>query len=145
MTSEITELSEPDRKLWRLNVAMVGSSLFLWSILGYVLPRSFLLFRGAHSSADYLPAELAATGSAAIAVATLFWTTGVFARRFPVASVLLTVGIRMITTGGMAAVSAATKWTEHKTFCFCLLGCYFSFFVLESAFSIARIGYLSRR
>jgi hypothetical protein len=88
---------------------------------------------------------LAALSSALISVTTLFWSTGRFPKSFPVASVLLTVTWRLMATGGMAAISAATKWPHHKTFCFWLLGCYFSFFVLESAFSIARARFLSRR
>jgi hypothetical protein len=121
-------------------LSVFGMTMFWFLVAPKIVSQLFSV-----DIANSAPIAIAAIGSAIIALTTLLWTTEKFSRHFPVASVLLTVTWRLFGTAGMAAISAATKWPEHKSFCFWLLGCYFSFFVLESAFSIARISYLSRR
>lgn len=146
MPSITTSTGPRDRsKTLRIDIALVLSIVVLALIWVYVVPEWFSVFRGQSEADPRKPMKLAAFGSAIIAATTLVWSSPAFLKRFPTGSVLLTVGWRMMMTGGFAVASAATKWTEHKTFCFCLLGCYFSFFLLESAFSIARLLHLSHR
>ena len=66
------------------------------------------------------------------------WHTS-FARKNPAALPLVTVGWRMGLLLVVLAVSAATKWPSHISFCFSLLGCYFPFLLLESSLSMRRI------
>ena len=51
-------------------------------------------------------------------------------------SILLTMGFRFSLLLGAVAISTATKWQHHNSFCNCLLGYYFPFLLLQSAFLI---------
>ena len=51
-------------------------------------------------------------------------------------SILLIMGARVLLVLGALAVSAATKWPHHNSFCNCLLGYYFLFLLLQSALLI---------
>ena len=51
-------------------------------------------------------------------------------------SILLTIGFRFSLLLGAIAISTATKWQHHNSFCNCLLGYYFPFLLLQSAFLI---------
>ncbi len=51
-------------------------------------------------------------------------------------SILLTVGFRFSMLLGALAISTATKWQHHNSFCNCLLGYYFPFLILQSALLI---------
>lgn len=114
----------------------------LAGLLAFVLP---LIGKSLGDSVSNETIWKAVMISLAISLATAVWSGDRFRTKFPAASVLLTTTWRIIATGGVALASAATKWPDHKSFCFYLLGCYFSFFILESASSITRIVYLSRR
>ena len=48
-------------------------------------------------------------------------------------SILLTMGFRFSLLLGALAISTATKWQHHNSFCNCLLGYYFPFMLLQSA------------
>ena len=51
-------------------------------------------------------------------------------------SILLIVGFRFSLLLGALAISTATKWQHHNSFCNGLLGYYFPFLILQSAFLI---------
>ncbi len=51
-------------------------------------------------------------------------------------SILVTMGLRFSILLGAVAVSTATKWQQHNSFCNCLLGYYFPFLLLQSALLI---------
>jgi hypothetical protein len=51
-------------------------------------------------------------------------------------SILFTMGFRFSVLLGAAAISTATKWQHHNSFCNCLLGYYFPFLLLQSALLI---------
>jgi len=51
-------------------------------------------------------------------------------------SILLTMGFRFSVLLGALAISTATKWQHHNSFCNCLLGYYFPFLLLQSALLI---------
>ncbi len=51
-------------------------------------------------------------------------------------SILLSMGFRFSVLLGALAVSTATKWQHHNSFCNCLLGYYFPFLLLQSALLI---------
>ncbi len=51
-------------------------------------------------------------------------------------SILLTMGVRFSVLLGALAISTATKWQHHNSFCNCLLGYYFPFLLLQSALLI---------
>ncbi len=48
-------------------------------------------------------------------------------------SILFSVGFRFSLLLGALAISTATKWPHHNSFCNCLLGYYFPFLLLQSA------------
>ena len=51
-------------------------------------------------------------------------------------SILLTIGFRFSLILGALAISTATKWQHHNSFCNSLMGYYFPFLLLQSAFLI---------
>ena len=51
-------------------------------------------------------------------------------------SIMVTMGFRFSMMLGALAISAATKWQHHNSFCNCLLGYYFPFLLLQSALLI---------
>jgi len=48
-------------------------------------------------------------------------------------SIMVTMGFRFSLMLGALAISAATRWQHHNSFCNCLLGYYFPFLLLQSA------------
>lgn len=72
------------------------------------------------------------------------WSFGPFAKRYPVASTLMTTTWRISAMAGIALIATATKWPDYNLFSLCLVGCYFLFITLESWLSIRKL-YLSRR
>ncbi len=64
--------------------------------------------------------------------------TETFDRKNPVASVLVGTLIRTMVILGALGFSSATKWPAHNSFGNYLVGCYFSFLVLESWLAIRR-------
>jgi len=73
---------------------------------------------------------------AVVTLATLLWTTGGMAERFPVFATLMNVSWRIFTIAGFALVVSATKWPQGNSLCLYLVGYYFPFVVLESCLSI---------
>lgn len=73
---------------------------------------------------------------AIVTLATLIWTTGTLAVRFPVFATLMNVTWRIFTIAGFALVVSATKWPQGNSLCLYLVGYYFPFLVLESCLSI---------
>ena len=73
---------------------------------------------------------------AIVTLATLLWTTGGMAERFPVFATLMNVSWRIFTIAGFALVVSATKWPQGNSLCLYLVGYYFPFVVLESFLSI---------
>jgi len=71
-----------------------------------------------------------------VTLATLLWTTGSLAARFPVFATLMNVSWRIFTIAGFALVVSATKWPQGNSLCLYLVGYYFPFVVLESCLSI---------
>jgi hypothetical protein len=61
-----------------------------------------------------------------------------FDRKNPVASVLTGTLIRTMVILGALGFASATKWPAHNSFGNYLVGCYFSFLVLESWLAIRR-------
>jgi hypothetical protein len=67
-----------------------------------------------------------------------------FAKRNQSAMPLVSVGWRTGVLVCAILLSAATKWPLHFFYCFCVLGCYFPFLLLESALSIIKVQQDSR-
>ena len=67
---------------------------------------------------------------AIVTLATLLWTTGGMAERFPVFATLMNVSWRIFTIAGFALVVSATKWPQGNSLCLYLVGYYFPFVVL---------------
>lgn len=67
-----------------------------------------------------------------------------FAKKNGAAMPLVSVGWRTGVLVCAILLSAATKWPLHFFYCFCLLGCYFPFLLLESALSIIKVQQDSR-
>lgn len=67
-----------------------------------------------------------------------------FAKQNSSAIPLISVGWRTGVLVCAILLSAATKWPLHFFYCFCLLGCYFPFLLLESALAIVKVQQDSR-
>ena len=67
-----------------------------------------------------------------------------FSRQNSSAIPLVSVGWRTGVLVCAILLSAATKWPLHFFYCFCLLGCYFPFLLLESALAIVKVQQDSR-
>lgn len=100
----------------------------LLSLVGYRFPL------GESRLAMYQ--QIAIWYCAIVTLATLLWTTGSLAVRFPVFATLMNVSWRIFTIAGFALVVSATKWPQGNSLCLYLVGYYFPFVVLESCLSI---------
>ena len=132
--SKVTELKKSgDRKsrhpvhALRLIASTLALAGFL-SLVGYRFPP------GESRLAIYQ--QIAIWYVAIVTLATLLWTTGTLAVRFPVFATLMNVTWRIFTIAGFALVVSATKWPQGNSLCLYLVGYYFPFLVLESCLSI---------
>lgn len=111
-------------RLFASTLALAG----LLSLVGYWYPL------GESRLAMYQ--QIAIWYCAVVTLATLLWTTGRMAARFPVFATLMNVSWRIFTIAGFALVVSATKWPQGNSLCLYLVGYYFPFVVLESCLSI---------
>lgn len=111
-------------RLFASTLALAG----LLSLVGYWYPL------GESRLAMYQ--QIAIWYCSIVTLATLLWTTGGMAERFPVFATLMNVSWRIFTIAGFALVVSATKWPQGNSLCLYLVGYYFPFVVLESCLSI---------
>ena len=134
IVSKVSDVNEPGLPKARHPahaLRLIGSTLALGgvlSVLGFWYPI------GPSRLATYQ--QIAIWYCAAVTLATLFWTTGGVAARFPVFATLTNVSWRIFTIAGFALVVSATKWPQGNSLCLYLVGYYFPFVVLESCLSI---------
>ena len=106
----------------------------LYTALAVACWMTTWFFIGSGAIEDY--ALIALSVSLASCVGPLLWS----AVSKPVAhdslSIMVTMGFRFSLMLGALAISAATKWQHHNSFCNCLLGYYFPFLILQSALLI---------
>jgi hypothetical protein len=106
----------------------------LYVILGAVCwILSWLIFPDA-AFEEY--ALIAFCVSLASCLAPLLWPYGFEAAEQDSLSIFVLMGFRFSVMLGALAISTATKWQHHNSFCNCLLGYYFPFLILQSALLI---------
>ncbi|MFN6131129.1 MAG: hypothetical protein ACK6DC_10390 [Planctomycetota bacterium] len=86
---------------------------------------------------DGIPASLVALGlCSSTAAGPILWRRGSFGSKMPVASILMSIALRMLLMVGAMGLVIGSKWPHAGSFAGTLLGCYLIFLVLESALSI---------
>ena len=68
----------------------------------------------------------------------LLWPFGLKDAEQDSLSVFVIMGFRFSVLLAALAISTATKWQHHNSFCNCLLGYYFPFLILQSALLIRK-------
>ncbi len=123
-------------------VGRVQAPIFLteWTLFATVVAVCVVSVVGLHwwsGALAGIPSGLMAVAiTASVAAGPMFWRRGGLGRRAPVVSTLMTITFRMLVMLGALGFVAATKWPHRNSFAWTLLGCYFIFLILESAFSI---------
>ena len=74
--------------------------------------------------------------SLASCIGPLLWPFGLKDAKQDSLSVFVIMGFRFSVLLAALAISTATKWQHHNSFCNCLLGYYFPFLILQSAFLV---------
>lgn len=135
----------PTRMRWWQNRIVLSTSLaILWTVYFVIFAESSSPpLEGREQNTD-LTISIPKIPLMAVAICwfsdLMIWIlqTETFDRKNPVASVLVGTLIRTMVILGALGFSSATKWPAHNSFGNYLVGCYFSFLVLESWLAIRR-------